>query len=210
MTLAVLDGGTYYHAEAIHGPRLRDRFDRAVYVPDLRLADIADCAAVIVADRIHPALLRRKRAVLLQYLAAGGTLIVLGENRAFEWAPGVAWRFRRTNFWWWLEKNADPGIRLVAADHELFAHVRAADLVWHYHGLLTPPAGAQSLVDVSPAGDPEGEGGSILYDHPGVAGGRGRMIVSTLDPFYHHGSFFMPAASRFLEGLLGWTDATFR
>lgn len=36
------------------------------------------------------------------------------------------------------------------------------------------------------------------------------MIVTTLDPFYHTGSYFMPAAQRFLAGLLDWTDATFR
>jgi hypothetical protein len=210
MTLAVLDGGTYYHDEAIRGARLGDRFDRVIYAPELSAGDLADCDAVIVADRIHPATLRRKRQALLGYLGGGGTLIVLGENRAHEWAPGVVWSFRPTNFWWWLEEGADPGIRVASAEHELFSYVRASDLVWHYHGLLTPPAGATSLVDVTAQGDPQGKGGSILYDHRGIAGGVGRMIVSTLDPFYHHGSFFMPAASRFLQGLLDWTDATFR
>ena len=32
----------------------------------------------------------------------------------------------------------------------------------------------------------------------------GRLIVSTLDPFYHHGSNFMPATTRFLDGFLPW------
>jgi hypothetical protein len=210
MTLAVLDGGTYFHNEAIHGARFRDRFDRALYAPDLSAGDIADCEAVIVADRIHPAILRRKRPILLGYLAAGGTLIVLGENQAQTWAPGVSWEFRPTNFWWWLEKGADPGHRIVAPDHILFRHFSLNDIVWHYHGLLKPPAGATSLVEITPEGDPEGRGGSILYDHPHVGGSAGRMIVTTLDPFYHHGSFFMPAATRFLEKLLDWTNAAFR
>jgi hypothetical protein len=211
MTLAVLDGGTYYHREAIFGGRLGgNRFDRVIYAPELTSGDLAGCHAVMIADRIHPAVLRRKRPLLLSYLATGGTLIVLGENRAQEWAPEIVWEFRPTNFWWWLEKGADPGHRIAAPEHELFRHVGMDALVWHYHGLLTPPPGAVSLVDISPDRDPEGRGGSILYDHRDVAGTSGRMIVTTLDPFYHHGSFFMPAASRFLKGLLDWTDVAFR
>jgi hypothetical protein len=35
-------------------------------------------------------------------------------------------------------------------------------------------------------------------------------MVATLDPFYHHGSFFVPATTRFLDGFLAWTDAEFR
>ena len=31
-----------------------------------------------------------------------------------------------------------------------------------------------------------------------------RLIVSTLDPFYHHGSNFMPATTKFLDGFLPW------
>ena len=30
----------------------------------------------------------------------------------------------------------------------------------------------------------------------------GRMIVTSLDPFYHHASHFMPATARFLDGFL--------
>jgi hypothetical protein len=59
------------------------------------------------------------------------------------------------------------------------------------------------------AADPQGRGGAIFYDHPGVGGAAGRLVVGTLDPFYHHGSFFMPAASRFLAGLLDWMDEEF-
>ncbi|MDR1647992.1 MAG: hypothetical protein LBR88_08170 [Zoogloeaceae bacterium] len=32
----------------------------------------------------------------------------------------------------------------------------------------------------------------------------GRIFVTTLDPCYHHGSRFMPAASRLLRGFLPW------
>jgi hypothetical protein len=33
---------------------------------------------------------------------------------------------------------------------------------------------------------------------------KGRMVVTSLDPFYHHGSHFMPATTRFLDGFLPW------
>lgn len=210
MTLAVLEGGSSYHHEAIYGARFRDRFDRVIYAPDLDDSLVRDVDALIVADRIHPTILHRKRRILLDQLRRGRTLIVLGENRADEWLPEVSWRFRPTNFWWWLEKGVDPGHRVVAPEHELFRHLKPADVVWHYHGLLTPPAGAIPLVNIAPECDPQGEGGCILYDHPGAGGSSGRLIVTTLDPFYHHGSYFMPAASRFLDGLLAWAVAVYR
>lgn len=207
MSFAILEGGAYYHHETIHGERLRDRVPRSLYAPALTEADLADCDALLVADRINPAVLRRQRRLLMGFLAGGGTLVVLGENRAQDWAPAVDWQFRPTNFWWWLEDGGDPGHRVVQPGHPLFRHVSPRDVVWHYHGLLRVPDGAHSLVDITPAADPQGRGGSILYDHPGVGGGR--MIVSCLDPTYHHGSFFMPAASRFLAGLLDWMHAEF-
>lgn len=37
----------------------------------------------------------------------------------------------------------------------------------------------------------------------------GRLVVTSLDPFYHHGSHFMPATTRFLDrflpNLVAWT-----
>jgi len=37
----------------------------------------------------------------------------------------------------------------------------------------------------------------------------GQMILTTLDPFYHHGSHFMPATTRFLDGFLPWLRENF-
>jgi hypothetical protein len=147
--------------------------------------------------------------VLVDYLGAGGTLVVLGENRACQWAPQVQWAFRPTNFWSWLDPNHNPGLVVAAPEHPIFRHLPPRDFVWHYHGLLTPPPGAIALAGISAEADPEGQGGAILYDHPNLGGTAGRLVITTLDPFYHHGSFFMPAASRFLGGLLDWLDAEF-
>jgi hypothetical protein len=108
MTLAVLDGATYYHQETIHGPRYRDRFDRVIYAPDLTAGDLADVTTLIVPDRISPTLLRRHRDLLNGFPAAGRTLVVLGENDVMSWLDGVAWSPRPTNFWWWLDPQAVP------------------------------------------------------------------------------------------------------
>lgn len=202
MTLAVLDGGTFYHREAIHGDRFRHLFDRVLYAPELTAADLRDVGVLIVSDRIDPRHLRRHRELLVDFLARGRTLVVFGETEAETWAPGVAWSGRPTNFWWWLEPGAVPEQFAVQPDHDLFRAVPFADTVWHYHGILYPPPGAETLIAVPP--DPAGRdpGGALLYDDRVTT--PGRMLVTTLDPFYHHGSNFMPATTRFLDGFLPW------
>ena len=44
-------------------------------------------------------------------------------------------------------------------------HVQAGDVVWHYHGVLTPPPGAVSLVEV------EGRGSLFYVDRVSTATG---------------------------------------
>jgi len=206
MTLAVLDGGTYYHHETINGERYRHLFDRVMYVRELTPESLAGVSVLIVPDRINANLLRQHAAMLIDFVQAGHTLIVLGENEAETWVPGVKWSPRPTNFWWWLEKDAQPTQQLVRPEHDLFRHVPFQDTIWHFHGVLTVPRGADALIVVPP--DPEGRdgGGALLYDDRVTT--RGRLIVSTLDPFYHHGSNFMPATTRFLDGFLVWARDT--
>ncbi|QAY94791.1 hypothetical protein CWB41_02745 [Methylovirgula ligni] len=206
MTLAVLDGGTFYHHESIHGARYRDRFDRVIYAPELRAGDLDNVATLIVPDRIDPVLLRAHRPVLLDFLDRKRTLIVLGQTEAYTWAPGVRWLPRPINYWWWLEKDAVPVQQLASPDHELFHYMPFEDAIWHFHGILLPPPGAEALVTVP--GDPQlgDPPGALLYEDR--VSTPGRLLVSTLDPFYHNGSHFMAAATRFLKGLLDWANAT--
>ena len=205
MTLAVLDGGTFYHHETIYGERYRDQFDRTIYAPELTSAQLADVGLLIVPDWMHPELLRRQVPTLTDFLERGRTLVVFGETYADTWAPGVRWSSRPTNFWWWLDKGAQPPHRLACPDHELFRFVPFEHMIWHFHGVLFPPPGADLLIVVPP--DPEGRdrGGALLYEDRVTT--RGRIIVSTLDPFYHHGSNFMPATTKFLDGFLPWARA---
>ena len=65
--------------------------------------------------------------------------------------------------------------------------------------MLHPPEGAEVLVEL-----PTGE--ALLYvDRVTTAG---TLVVATLDPISHYGSYFMPATERFLDGFLPWAART--
>jgi len=197
--IAALDAGTYYHHRTFHTPELTPYLDRFIYLPELDDAALADCDALIVSCRTHPDLLVPHRARFARFLASGRTLVAMGETGSHRWLDGVHWTDCEVNFWWWKTPGADSGLRLAQPAHPLFSHLTLADATWHQHGTFTPPPGAVSLIDKAGAG-------SVLYEDRHSTAGR--LIVTSLDPMYHHGSYFMPAASRFLRGFLPWLKAT--
>ena len=197
--IAALDAGTYYHHRTFHTPELMPYLDRHLYLPELDDAALADCDALIVSCRTNPDLLVPHRERFARFLAAGKTLVAMGETGAHRWLDGVRWTDCEVNFWWWKTPGADSGLRLAQPAHPLFSHLTLADATWHQHGTFTPPPGARSLIDKAGAG-------SVLYEDRHST--PGRLIVTSLDPMYHHGSYFMPAASRFLRGFLPWLKAS--
>lgn len=190
-----LDGGTYFHKEALSGPRYRHHFTKLIDLRELADADLCGCDVLIVTCRSHPGKLRAASSVFADFLKAGGTVAAMGETQPHTWLAGVQWSYRPTNFWWWKKQGAGPGYVVPDPTHSLFSHITLADATWHYHGVLSPPAGACSLIELE-------SGGSLLYED--MVSSAGRIIVATLDPFYHHGSHFMPATTRFLDGFLPW------
>ncbi|MFY3933516.1 hypothetical protein ACOTH9_00825 [Achromobacter xylosoxidans] len=197
--IAALDAGTYYHHRTFHTPELTPYLDRFIYLPELDDAALADCDALIVSCRTHPDLLVPHRARFARFLASGRTLVAMGETGSHRWLDGVHWTDCEVNFWWWKTPGADSGLRLAQPAHPLFSRLTLADAAWHQHGTFTPPPGAVSLIDKAGAG-------SVLYEDRHSTAGR--LIVTSLDPMYHHGSYFMPAASRFLRGFLPWLKAS--
>ncbi|AMG39629.1 hypothetical protein [Achromobacter xylosoxidans] len=197
--IAALDAGTYYHHRTFHTPELMPYLDRHLYLPELDDAALAGCDALIVSCRTNPDLLVPHRERFARFLAAGKTLVAMGETGAHRWLDGVRWTDCEVNFWWWKTPGADSGLRLAHPAHPLFSHLTLADATWHQHGTFTPPPGARSLIDKAGAG-------SVLYEDRQST--PGRLIVTSLDPMYHHGSYFMPAASRFLRGFLPWLKAS--
>ncbi|MDG3043003.1 hypothetical protein [Roseicyclus marinus] len=183
--------GTCYHIQCFEGPRYRDIFD-LVIAPERIDAVLRPDDILFVPCRTPPQRMIARRDRLAAHLAAGGTIVAMGESRSDLWLPEVAFSATETNWWWWLTPGADLGVRR-ADPHALLDGLRDADLTWHLHGYFHPPPRARIFVRDS-------AGHAIAYDDS--VSTPGRMIVTSLDPCYHHGSHFMPATTRFLDRFL--------
>ncbi|AGI87194.1 hypothetical protein ACFWQ9_00245 [Streptomyces albidoflavus] len=203
--LGFLHGGSFSQLATLADPAVRLWRPREIYLPDATEADFAGLTTLIVSDRLHLGLLPRVTAWVNGVAERGGTVVVLGENGDCSWVPGLgALTPAEVNFWWWRLPDGDNGVRRAAEDHEAWAHLTPRAVRRHYHGLLTPPPGATVLAytDHETAGDPATEQVLLYEDRVSTPG---RLLVTTMDPVYHHGSRFMPGATQLLLGLLHWT-----
>ena len=199
MSILAVHPGAYYHIESFEAPRYAGLFDRLVRPEDLAAERLEDHAVVLIpcrtpADRMEP-----HKQQLRAYLDSGGTIIATGESESQLFLPGIKFTPQPTNFWWWLTPGADLGVRITKPEHSLFERLAQRDLTWHLHGWFDVPDGAEVLAV-------NGENKPILYIDEVTT--RGRMIITSLDPFFHHGSHFMPATTRFLDGFLPWMRDT--
>lgn len=195
MSILALHAGTAYHCESLEGPRYRGFFDALIRPEDLDPVELSAFDVLMVPCRTPGRRLVRHRPLFQTYLGHGGTIVAMGETSQHLWLPGIDFAPEPTNWWWWLEPGASLDIEIADPAHPLFQRLRPDDIAWHLHGSFAPPQGARSLIDKS-------DGRSVLYvDEITTAG---RLIVTSLDPFYHHGSHFMPATTRFLDGFLPW------
>ncbi|HEY4201924.1 MAG TPA: hypothetical protein VGM83_15335 [Devosiaceae bacterium] len=195
MSILAIHPGAYYHIESFESPRYAGYFDRLVRPEDLAEVRLTDHDVVLIpcrtpADRMEP-----HKAQLRAYLDAGGTIVATGESESQLFLPGIAFTPQPTNFWWWLTPGADLGVRIAKPAHALFENLTQRDITWHLHGWFDAPQGAEVLA-VNGAGEP------VLYIDEVTT--KGRMVITSLDPFFHHGSHFMPATTRFLDGFLPW------
>jgi len=192
--MVALSGGSAPHEHTLHLPEYRRFLSQVLYLPDLAEGDLDGFDVVLVPDRSHLGRVAATADLLLAVLARGGTLVVLGEH-PIPWVPGLRWEHRPTNYWWWLQPGAHSGLAAADPVHSLFRYLTLEDATWHYHGVLRPPEGSETVIATD-------DGGAILYvDHVTTAG---TVVASTLDPVSHVGSYFMPAAARFLAGFLPW------
>lgn len=199
MSILAIHPGAYYHIESLEGSRYAHHFDKLVRPEDLAHERLEDHAVVLIpcrtpADRMEP-----HRDRLAAYLDQGGTIVATGESESQLFLPGIAFTSQATNFWWWMTPGADLGVRIAAPGHALFQRLAQRDITWHLHGWFDPPEGVEVLAV-------NGDGKPILYIDEVTT--RGRMVITSLDPFFHHGSHFMPATTRFLDGFLPWMRET--
>lgn len=183
--------GTYYNIRSLEGPRYTEAFD-VICTPE-QLGDVLRPEDILwVPCRTPAQRMIAQRQVVARHLQAGGTVVALGESRSDLWLPAVTFTETETNWWWWLDPTADLGVRVTdaAASHPLMQGIGEKEATWHLHGWFVPPEGATVLAR-------DGEGRPIFYEDK--VSTPGTMILSSLDPMFHHGSHFMPATTRFLD-----------
>src|SRR5690606_23482918 len=126
--------GTYYNIRSLEGPRYTDIFD-VICTPEdfsdiLRPEDILWVPCRTPAQRMIA-----QKDVIRRHLAAGGTVVALGESRSDLWLPGIDFTGTPTNWWWWLEPGADLGISTTeaAAREPLMKEIGKLEVTWHLH-----------------------------------------------------------------------------
>jgi hypothetical protein len=195
MSILAVNAGTAYQIESLEGPRYRRFFNRLIRPEELSGIDLDHYGALLVPCRTPAHRLLPSADRLLAYLDRGGTVIAMGECHSERWLPGIRFTSLETNWWWWLAPDGDLGVRVQAPDHPLFERLGPRDVAWHLHGYFDTPTGAEVLLT-------DRDGRAMLYIDEVTT--RGRMILTSLDPFFHHGHHFMPATTRFLDGFLPW------
>lgn len=194
-TIAATDGGNYYHHETWHKQPFNQYIDQLIYLPELAETDLTPFDAVIVSCRSNPKFVTPLASKWLDYLNQGGTLVVFADSAVESWLPNIRFHQHEVNYWWWLEKNAKHDIQPKNQHHSLYQYLDHKAMTWHYHGTYTPPQDAEVLLQ-------HPDGSAVLFDDR--ASYPGRLIVTSLDPEFHHGSHFMPSATAFLHGFLPW------
>lgn len=197
--LAFVHSGSYFHLADLADPAIAAFNPRPVYAPDMQPGELATADAVYLGCRQHPEVMARMAPEILAVLARPGTKVVIGgENQVGSWLPGVREEYRETVFWAW-RTGQDTTRRLVHPEHAMWRHLNRAAVDWHHHGALYPPEGATPLVILNEGAE---ETGCIIYHD--AASFAGQVVVTTMDPSYHHGSYFMPGATQLLYRLLRW------
>jgi len=192
--IGVIYGGCVQHHRTYNEPKYNRYFQELIYLPEFAEASLEGFDVLLFPSQLHQGLVAQSKEKIRKFAENGGTIVAFGPQ-AHEWLPGQNWEFRPTNFWWWLEKDATSGLVQSMPEHNLFEYITLEDATWHYHGVFYPPQGSEVLIELE-------DRGAILYiDKVSTAGS---LIVTTLDPDFHYGSYFMPATERFLDGFLPW------
>ncbi|MER1998425.1 MAG: hypothetical protein ABS882_01520 [Lysinibacillus sp.] len=194
--IAVIHGGHAPHYRTFNEPKFNQYIEKLIYQRDFQESDLEGIDVLIVPSQLHLETLLSIEPAINRFADKGGIVVAFGPQPK-QWLPKQNWELRETNFWWWLEEGADSGLRMVAPNYPLFrdGHLNESACTWHQHGVFHLEEGMESLIDMK-------DGGSLMYvDKVNTAG---TWIVTTLDPDFHYGSYFMPATEKFLDGFFPW------
>ena len=192
--IAVIYSGHAPHHRTFNEPKYKQYIDRLIYFPDFQNDSLEGVDVLFVPSQLNEHLLMTSKEKIHAFANAGGIVVAFGPQ-PWEWLPNQKWEERETNFWWWLEKDAKSGLELADPEYDLFNYITLQDATWHQHGVFWPIEGTQKLIATE-------DGGAVLYVDK--VSTKGTWIITTLDPDYHFGSYFMPATERFLDGFFPW------
>lgn len=200
MRVAAVYNGSAGHHRSLTEPKYARWISELIYLPDFPGADLSQYGCLILPERLHQGVMEKARPKLLDFLEAGGTLVLFGDQPVYGkqpvgWLPGISWVDRSVNYWWWRDPGASSGLAAHLPEHSLWSRLGLSDATWHQHGAFHAPAGAEVLITNE-------EGLAVLYVDR--VSSPGTLVVLSLDPMYHYGSYFMPATERFLDGFLPW------
>lgn len=192
--IGVVYGGSSHHHRTYIQSEFSRFFTKYFYLPDFHREQIGDIDVLIVPSQLHMKLLLKNKEKIVSFANDGGIVVAFGPQ-SIQWIPKQSWEFRPTNYWWWLEKDAKSGLVATNPDADIFRYLTLTDATWHQHGVFWPPEEADTIIGTE-------DGGSVFYIDK--VSTNGVFIVTTLDPDYHYGTYFMPATERFLKGFLPW------
>ncbi|PHS70710.1 MAG: hypothetical protein COB23_03285 [Methylophaga sp.] len=195
--IAAIDAGTSYHHVALNDERWAHMIDERWYLPDLDQYDFSHVDVIIATCRSNPDLLSPHKVRFQEFLDEGGTIVAFAGTDPAQWLPNIESKSVSTNYWWWLEADPQSELEIASPKHPLFDALSLTEMTWHHHTRFIPPEGAVSLIN-------HNDGSSVFYEDK--ISTRGRLLITGLDPFFHHGSYFMPATTRFLEKFLPWLN----
>ncbi|WP_010271736.1 hypothetical protein [Paenibacillus senegalensis] len=197
--IGVLYSGSSHQHRTFTEPKYAKWITKLYYLPETESGEIstAECDVLIIPSQLHRTQTLRLQPDIRRFVKDGGIVAALGAQPD-HLLDDHHWEFRPTNFWWWLEPGADSGLVAVSPDHDFFRFLTLSDATWHYHGVFHPADDAEVLIATK-------DGGVILYLSRSENGGC--RIMTTLDPEFHYGSYFMPATERFLDGFFPWLAA---
>ncbi|UVI28036.1 hypothetical protein [Paenibacillus spongiae] len=192
--IAVLYSGSAHQHRSFTDPKFAAYITELIYLPRITEHDLHAYDVLIVPSQLHQGQVTANMERFNDFLAQGKTIVALGAQHQ-SWFPAHNWESRTVNFWWWREKDARSGLVLQQPEHDLFRYITLEDATWHYHGVFFPTGEVETLIKIE-------NDGAILYIDKVTT--PGTLIMTTLDPEYHYGSYFMPATERFLNGFIPW------
>lgn len=184
--LGLFYGGSILEHRVISDARFHPYFAKHVYAPDLTAESLADLDGLYVPEGSNHLRLQESAGIIRDFLERGGTVLTFGDHPV-AWLPGLDWE--------WRYAASAPKLTAGTPDYGFHQAVPLLERIWHHHGVLRAPSGADTLLSTE-------DGASVLYVDR--ANTPGTMLVTTLDPIQHCHRAELPVAAEFLGLFLPW------